>query len=256
MKQSAIAIAVSHGAEESSCTVVEVEDFQMPYSDGLKLRVRVRVVGDLLLGVKTLTSSDKVNQDAGAIFDQVKSKLLKDEVGDNGSPSPAGVSIQASITDHKIAYKTEHTALVRDVPEGVLGEAWRVTLQDVQDIGTGAGILGTGGGGSPYGVHNETCLCEDISLFSNIFLCMSIQPLFLRLPECAKTGSSTLPSFPFHHYPKTPTCYAWRSWEARLCYRKSFREDRRSLTLSKRSRKSARRARRRWGVCCAWRLVA
>ena len=130
--------AIKNGAEEKSIYVLEEGDIPLAYLPGSASRFYVKVIGDLEISRRsTYLISSKLNQ--------------------RDIPCSQNGPVEAS----KQLYTSTGKSLVEDIAEtchqmksqcpafNTDGE-WVLSEFDVECISIGAGILGSGGGGSPY----------------------------------------------------------------------------------------------------------
>lgn len=125
----AVSTAVANGANRKTINFLEKSDTPLSYLPGNATRIQIKAVGNLL------SENDVVNT--------ISNFCLPDE----------------KITDEQEFEKDSHSSLTNDNRKNVefmydpfineYGE-WILSEFDVECIGTGAGILGCGGGGNPY----------------------------------------------------------------------------------------------------------
>ncbi|KAF5355124.1 hypothetical protein D9756_005712 [Leucocoprinus leucothites] len=134
VKHEAVKKAVERGAREETVRVVRVDVVPLAYVANGAMRVVVKAVGEL--GV------EKVNVDA---------EDENEGEGDTGDDAYAG-----SVVD--LGQKTEQGDSVDEVDyedyrPKVVGDEWILSETDLLFVMEGCGVLGTGGGGSPYSTY-------------------------------------------------------------------------------------------------------
>lgn len=132
-RQIAIANAIGIGAEEKSIFVLEEGDIPLSYLPGNASKFYVRVIGDIDL--KSLPTS------------RVFKKIETEDIQIKMQESPKGDKQMYTSTGRLLVKETKSKPLTPSFNEA--GE-WLLTEFDVECISIGAGILGSGGGGSPY----------------------------------------------------------------------------------------------------------
>ncbi|KAL0061493.1 hypothetical protein AAF712_011716 [Marasmius tenuissimus] len=135
IKAEAKAKCVQKGGKEGTIEIVEVQVLPVAYVTNQATRIIVRVVGEI--GDTTGTADDqKSGTDEGDIESEVEEAKEEEE---KSVETPAE---QALEEEEKIDYETYRPTIKDDV--------WYLTETDLFFIMEGCGILGTGGGGSPY----------------------------------------------------------------------------------------------------------
>ncbi|EDV23654.1 uncharacterized protein TRIADDRAFT_26861 [Trichoplax adhaerens] len=124
-KSQAISFAVNNGADPSAVEVVEVTELPVTYVAGKALRIKIKAVGDLLL-----TDTDKLS---------------------NAQPTSEGMQNLSTEKSASMKDSEMESELTMKPPtiDPSTGE-WLLNEWDIECISIGAGILGCGGGGSPY----------------------------------------------------------------------------------------------------------
>ncbi|KAL9952326.1 hypothetical protein ACROYT_G039563 [Oculina patagonica] len=123
--------AVKEGADEQTLSVIDVMEVPLAYLPGNAVRYYLRVVGDLADGKDQ--SSEEI------------SELVSDSDSANESPSIEQVpsaAEQANEEEENIEFSDPYV----DPASG----DWILNKFDIECIAIGAGIMGCGGGGSPY----------------------------------------------------------------------------------------------------------
>jgi DUF917 family protein/N-methylhydantoinase A/oxoprolinase/acetone carboxylase beta subunit len=143
LEKEAIALAVRNGADEASCTIAQRNEISLQYMTGNNSRVNIKAVGNLaILTGSGGGSSAPVNATPGVTDSEATSSLDSKTSGIARLSEPSGV-VQALPFDTK----QQETSTVNADPETGL---WELNETDLEYIACGAGLLGTGGGGSPY----------------------------------------------------------------------------------------------------------
>ncbi|KAF8997586.1 Hydantoinase/oxoprolinase [Cyathus striatus] len=125
IKRQAIERAVGMGADVNTSRIAEVNVLPVQYVTNQATRIIVRAVGELGLG-SGLGSEE--------IFDSVEDELEEDVHREE--------DVSFDEVEDKIKYSTYKPTIVND--------EWILTETDLKFIMEGCGVLGTGGGGSPY----------------------------------------------------------------------------------------------------------
>ncbi|KAF8990607.1 hypothetical protein BDQ17DRAFT_1393103 [Cyathus striatus] len=125
IKRQAIERAVDMGADVNTSRIAEVNVLPVQYVTNQATRIIVRAVGELGLG-SGLGSEE--------IFDSVEDELEEDVHREE--------DVSFDEVEDKIKYSTYKPTIVND--------EWILTETDLKFIMEGCGVLGTGGGGSPY----------------------------------------------------------------------------------------------------------
>lgn len=136
-KKAAIDSAISNGADERTVNIVEIKKIPLQYVTNKATRFVMKAVGSLRVtgnpgqdSVQNGTVYEESEQDDEEGNEVAKAEVTKGETGSMAKPT-LGVDISR--------YRP-------DVRNGV----WYISPIDVELIASGAGILGTGGGGSSY----------------------------------------------------------------------------------------------------------
>lgn len=147
-EQLAVAKAIENGAQPDTVVIVEKIDVKLSYLKGNATRIRVKAVGDLVLTEEsehtvqnpfsglTNKKNSKDNLGAYAVFSDAKKSAGQHNEIKETKPEPKLEPVKDS-------------ELRRPFVEQSTGD-WLVSEFDLECIATGAGILGCGGGGSPY----------------------------------------------------------------------------------------------------------
>ncbi|KIX98979.1 uncharacterized protein Z520_05440 [Fonsecaea multimorphosa CBS 102226] len=138
VKKAAIAAAVSNGADEKDVKIVEIKKIPLQYVTNKATRFVMKAVGSLRArdyatvqnGFSNGTIYHEQELDADTTQEATKAEATNVQTGSLAKPT-LGVDIAK--------YRP-------NVKDGV----WYISPVDVELIASGAGILGTGGGGSPY----------------------------------------------------------------------------------------------------------
>ena len=143
-EQLACARAMENGAQPETVVTVEKTDVHLTYLKGNATRIQVKAVGDLILpeqdeqDEQVLNSSAlKHHHDFGSTLVFPVTKTLPDR------------EKQVDQKEIKIDPQSVSARGYRPFVERSSGD-WLLSEFDVECIATGAGILGCGGGGSPY----------------------------------------------------------------------------------------------------------
>ncbi|XP_052817267.1 uncharacterized protein LOC128243507 [Mya arenaria] len=125
--------AVASGAKAETLTVVERYDVTLSYIPGSAVRIKVKLVGDLL-----------VNNDSTEQF-------LVDESVYNRKPVTGEQTQKQTMTTTGVVLTDEVSGIEVREPEinQETGE-WILTPYDIECLSIGAGIMGCGGGGNPH----------------------------------------------------------------------------------------------------------
>lgn len=152
-EQLAVARAIQNGAQPDTVAIVEKTDVKLSYLKGNATRILVKAVGDLIL---TEESEHTVENPLSGLTKSSKDSLASAVFSDVIKPS---ADQQNQIKkETKSEPKLESVEeLRRPFVEQSTGD-WLVSEFDLECIATGAGILGCGGGGSPYlGLIGSLC---------------------------------------------------------------------------------------------------
>jgi len=140
-KQTAINKAVGNGALRETCVVSDVSELQMAYISSDHVRLKVRVIGDLevtdtLEEIKINTADPKLENlliENRKFPENSSGEEISDESVEKEKETPVSITTP----------DTECLPVVRS------GE-WFISSWDAECLTIGAGVLGCGGGGSPY----------------------------------------------------------------------------------------------------------
>jgi N-methylhydantoinase A/oxoprolinase/acetone carboxylase beta subunit len=132
-EQAAIEAAVKRGADRDSVKIAEVEKLPLQYVMNKATRIKVKAIGDL--GHSSEERGQHEWQNPFSLGDTHAEEEEKATGHEDTEKSDTKHSIYLDIP----AYKPE-------VRNGV----WYVSAVDLEFIASGTGVLGTGGGGSPY----------------------------------------------------------------------------------------------------------
>ncbi|KAK5957418.1 hypothetical protein OHC33_001792 [Knufia fluminis] len=136
-KQKAIAAAVAGGANEEDVSIAELTKIPLQYVNNKATRLLIKAVGSLIV------SSDADQEQREAHQDLTGNDL--NETQTSGSDAEKAQSArEGSMTRPSVG--VDLTTYQPDVRNGV----WYISAVDVELCAIGCGILGTGGGGSPY----------------------------------------------------------------------------------------------------------
>ncbi|OCT48965.1 putative Hydantoinase/oxoprolinase [Cladophialophora carrionii] len=136
-KKTAIDAAIANGADEKDVKIVDIQKIPLQYVNNKATRFVIKAVGSLK--VKDGLSPDRSPN--GTPSDEV-------EVDEDSSPEAAKAEGH-NVKNGNLAKPTlgvDVASYRPDVRDGV----WYISPVDVELIASGAGVLGTGGGGSPY----------------------------------------------------------------------------------------------------------
>lgn len=135
-KQVAVKAAISNGADESTVQIVEIKKIPLQYVTNKATRFVMKAVGNLRVrdGTGNAQSNGFASADVGEDFEAVeevkKAEITKVEKGSLAKPA-----LEVDLTQYR---------------PRVENGTWYISPVDVEMIASGAGVLGTGGGGSSY----------------------------------------------------------------------------------------------------------
>ncbi len=133
----AIDAAVANGADETDVKIVEINKVPLQYVNNKATRFKIKAVGTL-----------KVK--AGHPHDILPNGTVHNELVAETELSPEAPKADGNKTQRgslaKPTWSVDLASYRPDVRQGV----WYISPVDVELIASGAGVLGTGGGGSPY----------------------------------------------------------------------------------------------------------
>ncbi|KIW19671.1 hypothetical protein PV08_00245 [Exophiala spinifera] len=135
-KQAAIKAAIANGADESTVQIVEIKKIPLQYVTNKATRFVMKAVGNLRVrdgpgcAHSNGVSSADIGEDFEAIEEVKKAEVTKVEKGSLAKPA-----MEVDLTQYRPR-----------VENGI----WYISPVDVEMIASGAGVLGTGGGGSAY----------------------------------------------------------------------------------------------------------
>lgn len=137
-KQKAIANAIANGADPDTVEVSELSKMPLQYVNNKATRLAIKAVGSLSLsaGGAHLSRSESRNNEQDGIEKIVAAVI---GTGAKGTISRPGSMARPCVGVDLASYRP-------DVRNGV----WHISAVDVELCAVGCGILGTGGGGSPY----------------------------------------------------------------------------------------------------------
>eukprot|EP00930_Biecheleria_cincta_P001929 TRINITY_DN103005_c0_g1_i1.p1 TRINITY_DN103005_c0_g1~~TRINITY_DN103005_c0_g1_i1.p1 ORF type:complete len:945 (-),score=169.53 TRINITY_DN103005_c0_g1_i1:107-2941(-) len=137
-KQQAIKVAATNGASIESIRILDIEEIPLAYLPGSTCRVKVRAVGDLA--------------EPHAAVKDYQSLASLHEISSVGLlPAPEIEAPLEPPLPEKKRQRVDHTSTLQAVTVGAMQRpCWQVSEADVEAISLGVGVLGTGGGGSPY----------------------------------------------------------------------------------------------------------
>lgn len=139
-------ICVHAGGDEASIEVVAKESVPLSYLPSTATRIVVKVVGERKGGNKAAASSSGATAVAVAATKEAKETVL---AGDRNPSQPATATATAPSTWEPLLPSTPTppaSSYRPDIRNGV----WYLSSTDIHYISEGTGILGCGGGGSPY----------------------------------------------------------------------------------------------------------
>ncbi|KAK9800870.1 hypothetical protein WJX73_003020 [Symbiochloris irregularis] len=142
--------AVAAGALLDTCQVVDSEEIPLSYLPGGVTRVRVRVIGTLPVDGSQSTSTAVSGR---AAMDQPENIVWGEAAGDASSQGAADVSEHLEgLPEHAASqgWLDEDGDPAVWEPELDASGAWIISHRDLRALTIGTGVLGTGGGGSPY----------------------------------------------------------------------------------------------------------
>jgi DUF917 family protein len=134
LKSEAIEITVQNGAIRETVEILEMEEFAVSYVFTKSVRVYIKAVGNL--DIKKLVEKNE-------------------DVNDGSDINTSGDSSETVPKYEKISMTISPVNSIIDYRPTVVNNEWILTETDVDFISIGAGVLGTGGGGSTlYGCHH------------------------------------------------------------------------------------------------------
>lgn len=141
-KQAAIKAAISNGADESTVQIVEIKKIPLQYVTNKATRFVMKAVGNLKVRDSTVvngaaaSSNGVSSSDTGEDFEAIgEEEVKKAEITKLAKGSLAKPALDVDLTQYRPR-----------VEDGI----WYISPVDVEMIASGAGVLGTGGGGSSY----------------------------------------------------------------------------------------------------------
>ncbi|KAI0746879.1 DUF917-domain-containing protein [Daedaleopsis nitida] len=135
IKLQAMQKAIAAGADPATTGIVEVTNLPVQYVTNEATRIIVKAAGDLspeMVASLEYTSVQGPN-DAGPEADELEKAIS----------SPIGEHSETSSQEADIDLRTYTPTILPD-------RRWKLSALDLQWIAEGCGVLGTGGGGSPY----------------------------------------------------------------------------------------------------------
>lgn len=141
-KKIAIDNAVTSGADRESCFVVDVSELNIQYMALPHVRLTVKAVGDL----KIVSDCIAVPSRAENTVSHVTSSSSEDCAGSSESCVNSAESTKQSMDLQYSILNCTHNK----VPTTNANGEWVINTWDVDCLAIGAGILGSGGGGSTY----------------------------------------------------------------------------------------------------------
>lgn len=137
-KRQAIAKAVEAGADPQDTNIVEITKIPLQYVNNKATRVLVKAVGSL----RTAASQENIRQ----ISDDTELENFPDPIEDSHpkNKNELGPAIDGSMTRPSLGVD------LNSYRPKVCDKVWHISPIDVELLAIGCGILGTGGGGSPY----------------------------------------------------------------------------------------------------------
>ena len=135
-KKTAIDSAIANGADETDVQIVEIKKIPLQYVTNKATRFVIKAVGSLKVRDSLLLNSSlngTLHHDPQA--DDVSSETAKEEANNIRIGSMAKPTLGVDIASYR-----------PNVKDGI----WYISPVDVELLASGTGILGTGGGGSPY----------------------------------------------------------------------------------------------------------
>eukprot|EP00111_Clytia_hemisphaerica_P009564 TCONS_00028018-protein len=162
-KDFAINQAVQNGAIRSTCTILDVQEINMTYVALSRKRLIIKAVGDLQETVSVTNTEKDANVGTekldrpvfdGKINDSNVSSVITDKDISTRSNNPQSHQQQTLPSPPNIE-KDNYQPKVNDQGE------WELSGFDVECLALGAGLLGCGGGGSPYLGKLELLRCME-----------------------------------------------------------------------------------------------
>eukprot|EP00057_Strongylocentrotus_purpuratus_P003173 XP_003726086.2 PREDICTED: uncharacterized protein LOC100893531 [Strongylocentrotus purpuratus] len=140
--------AVTNGADESTLEITERQSVGLAYLPGQVIRIKVKAVGSLATSNLESHRSSYQTEDtpSGTLAEASPSKQSCDEgSGQSGTTGQDAPQTTANRSDIESTDERDYQPHV----DSVTGE-WIISERDIEYITIGAGLLGSGGGGSPY----------------------------------------------------------------------------------------------------------
>lgn len=134
-EQTAVDAAVARGADRSDVKIAEIEKLPLAYVTNKAARIIIKAVGKLKIPDSGDVSTAQTNVVPFESVGTDEEEVPKAPTSQDAAKSGAKHSIYLDIASYK-----------PDVRDGV----WYVSPVDLEFIASGVGVLGTGGGGSPY----------------------------------------------------------------------------------------------------------
>lgn len=135
-KQRAIANAVANGADATTVEISELNKIPLQYVNNKATRLMVKAVGSLSASGIASSGTDGTSP-RGEYHEKGESTNIDTEK--NAAPPREGTMARPCMGINLSQYRP-------DVREGI----WYISAVDVELCAVGCGVLGTGGGGSPY----------------------------------------------------------------------------------------------------------
>ena len=141
VKQNALKQAIAKGADPNDVEIVQIEKLPLQYVTNKATRFVVKAVGSLKVSGVDTSAAIEVNGNDNELENSNNGEVAKRQVLDDKEGSLARPMHGVDLATYR-----------PDVRDGV----WYISAVDVELIAVGCGILGTGGGGSPYNVALQT----------------------------------------------------------------------------------------------------
>jgi DUF917 family protein len=136
-KKTAIDAAIANGADEGDVQIVDIQKIPLQYVTNKATRFVMKAVGSL-----------KVKD--GLAQDRVPNGTLHHDLEVDEDSSPEAAKAEGHIVQEGNMAKPTLGVDVASYRPTVKDGVWYISPVDVELIASGAGVLGTGGGGSPY----------------------------------------------------------------------------------------------------------
>ncbi len=154
-KKIAVDLAIKNGAMQETVEIIDISDTSVTYVAVPTRRIKVKAVGDLEKHEKVADddeSSEKARAEELKSMETLKSYVNTKSINTNSAGINSIDFESESITGSHVDSQSEKTTIHMNPNRPVIDEngEWILNERDVDCICIGAGIMGCGGGGSPY----------------------------------------------------------------------------------------------------------